>query len=1072
MTGKLPEQQPSGLETPAATAGAAMRAVLEKRLENPCPQPSVPCIPDHVVLQRIGTGAYGDVWLARSTLGSLRAVKVVYRDRFDEERPFQREFHGILRYEPVSRTHQGLVAILHVGRNDEDGYFYYVMELADAFSPKGQSPPTAPSTSRGGKRGQESNPNPVQAKGVPYVPRTLRSDVAGRRRLRPVEAAGLTLQLAGALDHLHSQGLVHRDIKPSNVIFVGGQPKLADIGLVTGAGDSRSFVGTEGFIPPEGPGTPRADLYGLGKLLYELASGRDRLEFPQLPPDLTQLPEREALLELNEVITRACAPNPDQRYFTAAELAADLKLFLAGHSLRKVRKQERHLAWLKQFAMAACVLVLLALTAVWFARREALQAQSRELQSRQRADTELALRRRAEAAEQEARQQLYSALFEQARTAVHSGEVGHRVRALEALSRAAAITNAVELRREALRALALPDLRFERELVLASDATLVQLDPKFERIAVCSRTGPVEIRSTTDTRLLQTLPACASESAFVAKWSPDGRFLAVKRDREQIQENADVEVWDVPASKRVMLLTNTPYGAFDFHPTLPLITVATTRTLLDTCDLKTGLLLNRVELDHTPNFITIAPDGERLAACYEEAGGWALTINVSTNGSPLASQHFNDRLNWIQWDPKGAFIAIPDFGGSVHLFDARTGKLRLLGRHKAQAVLTAFTPDGRYLISGGWEREMICWDLNTMSEAFTINLNSFIPQISADGHQCSIANKGFVRLYSFERPSSLREFNEDLGGRLRRALFSPDGHWLAAPGQERLGLWDLTSNGPGAILPEGANTRLYFSTDGRELFASSDLNCFRWQITPPTAPDMPPRLERLLLHKPADFTSLAVASNLLAFTTIKGSQVLETDRLSLDNNAWKTTLSGVNGLCPSGRWLGVFRPYDSTLELYGLPSLQRVAELNTRFSIGTFEFSPLGDELAVACANDIEFFSTATWQRTRELTNFINVLYTPDTTALWLTRDYRTAALYDARTITPLLPLPPGMLPLAVSRDGRFFAVSVDSRRLQVWDLDVIHDEFRKVGIDWSSSPGAQAPRTTNSASLPEHGVL
>ena len=63
-------------------------------------------------------------------------------------------------------------------------------------------------------------------------------------------------------DHPHA-GLIHRDIKPSNIIFVNGIPKLADIGLVAEQSEAKSFVGTEGFIPPEGPGTPRADIYSL-----------------------------------------------------------------------------------------------------------------------------------------------------------------------------------------------------------------------------------------------------------------------------------------------------------------------------------------------------------------------------------------------------------------------------------------------------------------------------------------------------------------------------------------------------------------------------------------------------------------------------------------------------------------------------------------------------------------------------------------------------------------------------------------------------------------------------------------
>ena len=64
-----------------------------------------------------------------------------------------------------------------------------------------------------------------------------------------------------------------RDIKPSNIIFVGGRPKLADIGLVTDAGDARSIVGTEGYLAPEGPGTPQADIFALGRVLYEATTG-------------------------------------------------------------------------------------------------------------------------------------------------------------------------------------------------------------------------------------------------------------------------------------------------------------------------------------------------------------------------------------------------------------------------------------------------------------------------------------------------------------------------------------------------------------------------------------------------------------------------------------------------------------------------------------------------------------------------------------------------------------------------------------------------------------------------------
>ena len=89
-------------------------------------------IPDYDLLRRIGAGAYGEFWLARSTAtGVLRAAKIVWRRTFEDDRPFEREFEGIQRFEEVSREHPSQLALFHIGRNDAEGYFYYIMELAD-----------------------------------------------------------------------------------------------------------------------------------------------------------------------------------------------------------------------------------------------------------------------------------------------------------------------------------------------------------------------------------------------------------------------------------------------------------------------------------------------------------------------------------------------------------------------------------------------------------------------------------------------------------------------------------------------------------------------------------------------------------------------------------------------------------------------------------------------------------------------------------------------------------------------------------------------------------------------------
>ena len=357
----FPAMKPGQPEATTPLAGNAATTPV------PGSQPSTtdsqpPPVPDHELLRRIGTGSYGEVWLARSALGTLRAVKVVHRASFDHDQPFEREFKGIQKFEPVSRSHEGLVDILQVGRNDAEGCFYYVMELADDGSESRLQPEEVPKVSR---RNNDATPDRLKAGLQTYLSRTLRADLKRRARLPVSECLDIGLALASALAHLHKNGLVHRDIKPSNIIFVGGAPKLADIGLVADISEARSFVGTTGFIPPEGPGTAQADLYSLGKVLYEISTGHDRQDFPALPPNLRELPDADALIEFNEIVVKACAPDLRQRYQSAQEMAADLALLQEGKSVRRTRVHQR--LW-SQVKKAALGLVLLALVIAGVAR--------------------------------------------------------------------------------------------------------------------------------------------------------------------------------------------------------------------------------------------------------------------------------------------------------------------------------------------------------------------------------------------------------------------------------------------------------------------------------------------------------------------------------------------------------------------------------------------------------------------------------------------------------------------------------------------------------------------------------
>jgi TolB-like protein len=277
----------------------------------------IPRIPDLELLRCIGHGAYGEVWLARNILGTYRAIKIIDRKAFRDEEAFEREFSGLQRFEPISREHDGFVEILHVGRNRADGFFYYVMELADDDS------------------------NPESIRGIDpgtYVPKTLSNELGRCGRLSVTQSVQLGLSLSEALAELHRHGLVHRDVKPSNIIFVKGHPKLADIGLVAQAGEKRR-LGTEGYIPPEGPGKPQADLYSLGKVLYEASTGTDRLDYPDLPADFDTMAERETFLKLNSIILKACDNDIRKRYRTATEINDDLAQLGVAKPVQAVRSR-------------------------------------------------------------------------------------------------------------------------------------------------------------------------------------------------------------------------------------------------------------------------------------------------------------------------------------------------------------------------------------------------------------------------------------------------------------------------------------------------------------------------------------------------------------------------------------------------------------------------------------------------------------------------------------------------------------------------------------------------------------
>ena len=983
---------------------------------------------DYELLEEIARGGMGVVYRARQvSLNRLVAVKVLLAPQFAKDaHRFRREAEMA-----ASLSHPNIVSIYEVS---EDGQPYFSMELIEGRS----------------------------------LAELSRDQPLGARR-----AAELTRTIAEAVHFAHKRHLLHRDLKPSNVLVdASGTPHVTDFGLAKRSdGDADltltgQVLGTPNYMPPEqargSQSSVAGDVYSLGAILYQLLTGRPPFVAETITQTLRLVAENEAVSlrllnpelprDLETICAKCLEKDPKRRYASAQELAGELDRFLKDEPIhaRPIAPAEKLIRWCRRKPALASVTgagaVLLLVIAI---------------------GSPIAIvrinsaRKGAEAAERRTEQQLYTALLEQARATILTGEVGHRLRALDAVRRAGAISNSTTLRGLTIAALELPDLRFEREWTMTPDVTVATVDPAFERVAVSRAGGPVEIRSLNDERLLVTLPASTNLPAQ-AWWSPDGRFLAVARALEGSSgREKNVEVWDVANAKRLTLLRGSPAAGRSFHPRLPRIIIARAPATAAIWDLEIGQELSHYELEAKPVVLEFSPDGQRFAAVLESGQEWIVSVYDATDGTRGARHVIAHRSRELDWHPSGRWIAVPDFSGAVHWMDSQTGEMRTLGRHKAAAVFTVFAPDGRYLFSGGWDRDLICWDMKAMRRAFAVGLESYQTQFHSDGRRCAMLVWPEMRLqfHSFEAPALSREFAEDLGGGRNYAAFSPDGRWLAVRGEERMVVWDLNSKGPGTVLEDGANARLAnvrlaFAPNG-ELFASRDEPspgrtgaCFRWRLHPSTN-GVALALEPLPMFKPLGLTSLCLVSNGLMFTTTNGSKRAGFDQLVTGEGAWHSTDGGMNSVSPDERWLAVFRPYSAHLHIYRLPGFEHVTTLTNETRISLFEFSPRSDEIAVSSRAGVEFWSTTNWQRTRHLTNCTGLLYSPDARTFWLYTRFRDACLHDARTLEPLLPLPAGAIPLALSPDGQHLAVSVDSRYVQVWDLAEVRRQLRAIGLDW-----------------------
>lgn len=281
------------------------------------------------IIEHLGRGGMAEVYKAyQPRLDRNVSIKVLHTFLAGEENflaRFQREAKAI-----AMLRHPNIVQVYDFDYDEEWDIYYMVMEFI----------------------------------GGPTLKVQLQ-DLAARKEQMPLdEAVRIVMALGEALDYAHQRGMIHRDIKPGNIMFTDdGQVVLTDFGIarminLSGLTASGAIIGTPSYISPEQamgrPGDERSDIYSLAIVFYQLITGdlpfdaetsmgiilKHISEPPPSPRALRpDLPEA-----VEQVLVRALAKDPTQRYQVVTEFTTDLQRAAAGQMLMLPPLKETEIA--------------------------------------------------------------------------------------------------------------------------------------------------------------------------------------------------------------------------------------------------------------------------------------------------------------------------------------------------------------------------------------------------------------------------------------------------------------------------------------------------------------------------------------------------------------------------------------------------------------------------------------------------------------------------------------------------------------------------------------------------------